>query len=283
MRETYIVYDPDVLNGNGREEAEILDVIYKKTILVDVNKIKNCQRFLMGMEDSDQVILCGDDRILQRFALGIQGMAVEKELLFYSVGSRNDLVRDLGEAVGSVPDYAVNHCLANLPVLRIRGKEKCIVNGVGYGMILMGRAKPDLYGDHIKEAPKTSFLEAIFGFLLRQEPVNVEIEIDGKVKQYEKAWMVCTMKGRYLEGVMAAPGQERFDKNRTVSVVVIHRISKRKALNIFFRLSRKGKIKDRDGMEVLKGSQVRVMFEHPAYVQVDGEAFFDVHDYMVST
>ena len=85
------------------------------------------------------------------------------------------------------------------------------------------------------------------------------------------------MNGRYFgNGLMAAPEQDRLNKNRSVSLVVMYGSSKIKSLLVMPSMAKGKHIKRKEMIEVLEGNEITVIYDKPASMQLDGENILNV-------
>ena len=131
---TYILYNPLAGSGECKKDAQALEVLYDNTKLIDVTQIKNYPVFFGGLEADDDIILCGGDGTLNRFANAIRDVPLKNNIYYYASGSGNDFVRDLGKEKGAQPTFRINKYLKNLPTVTVNGEERVFLNGVGYGI-----------------------------------------------------------------------------------------------------------------------------------------------------
>ena len=90
-------------------------------------------------------------------------------------------------------------------------------------------------------------------------------------------WLAPTMNGRFFGGgLMSAPGQNRLNKEHTVSVVAMCNVGKLKALLIFPSMFKGKHIKYKDNINVIEGHEITVIYDKPAPMQIDGETILDV-------
>lgn len=80
---------------------------------------------------------------------------------------------------------------------------------------------------------------------------------------------------------MVAPQQDRFNQKGTVSVVCLHKRSRLVTLMRFPSLFKGEHIKWRDWCNIVEGKQVKVTYEYPCALQIDGEVIPDVLSYTV--
>ena len=219
---TYILYNPLAGSGECKKDAQALEVLYDNTKLIDVTQITNYPVFLDGLEVDDDIILCGGDGTLNRFANAIRDIPLKNNIYYYASGSGNDFVRDLGKEKGAQPTFRINKYLKNLPTVTVNGEERVFLNGVGYGI--------DGYccevGDQLRETsdkPVNYTSIAIKGLLFHYKPTNATVTVDGHTHTYEKVWIAPTMHGRYYGGGMIpTPGQQRLGKKNTLSLMIFH-------------------------------------------------------------
>ena len=90
------------------------------------------------------------------------------------------------------------------------------------------------------------------------------------------------MNGRYYGGGMEiAPAQDRLNPDRRVSVVVMHCASKLKTLSVFPSIFKGEHVKHDEMVTVLTGHDIRVEFDRPTALQIDGETISGVRGYHV--
>lgn len=168
----------------------------------------------------------------------------------------------------------------HLPIVYVNGITKKFINGIGFGI--------DGYccevGDALKEKsnkPINYTSIAIKGLLFHFKPVTAKVTVDGVTEEFTKVWLAPTMKGRfYGGGMMVAPNQDR-NKIGVVTTVVYHTPSKIKALMAFPSIFKGEHIKKEKMVKVFTGKEIKVEFDKPTALQIDGETIQNVTSYMV--
>ena len=274
----YVIYNPLADNQHGEEEAKKLDEVLSGNDLVyqNVTEIDDYKALFAGMDEGAEVILCGGDGTLNRFANHIEEIENLPSISFFGCGSGNDFLRDVGDNGGKpVP---MSEYLKNLPTVTIKGETYRFINGVGYGI--------DGYccevGDKLREerpGKKINYTGiAIKGLLFHYKPTGATITIDGKEYRFEKVWLAPAMFGRcYGGGMYPTPGQTREDDH--LSVLVFHGSGKLKTLMIFPSIFKGEHVKKEKYVTVLSGKEITVKFDEPRPVQVDGETILEVPEY----
>ena len=77
---TYILYNPLADFGECKEGAEALYVLYPNGKLIDVTQITNYAVFMDGLREDDDIILCGGDGTLNRFANAIRDIPLKNNI-----------------------------------------------------------------------------------------------------------------------------------------------------------------------------------------------------------
>jgi len=281
MNQTYILYNPHAGNGAGKKEAELLTVQYPEAKLYDMTEITMYSEFFANIAPDDPVILCGGDGTLNRFINDTDGLSIKNDLYFFSVGSGNDFVRDIGKEKGGSPTFRINRYLCDLPVVEVNGKTTRFLNGIGYGIDGYCCEEGDrLRGQSEKPVNYTSI--AIKGLLFHFRPRSAVITVDGKQHTYKKVWLAPTMHGRYYGGgMMVAPDQERLGRKDKVSVVVLHDSGILKTLCVFPSIFKGEHVKHKKIVDIFCGQDIRVEFDRPTPLQIDGETLQNVTSYHV--
>ena len=89
------------------------------------------------------------------------------------------------------------------------------------------------------------------------------------------------MKGRYYGGgMMATPNQDRLDPERKVTCMVMNGAGKVHTLVAFPSIF-KGEHVKKKIVKVMKGKRVKVKFDRPTALQIDGETVLNVTEYSV--
>lgn len=279
----YLLYNPLANNGEARDDVSALGVIYEKTVFVDITAIDGFEDFFSSIDEHDKVIICGGDGTLHHFVNNIRGIDIKNEIYFYSIGTGNDFVRDLDKKAASVPNFAINKYISALPSVEINGKEYLFVNGVGYGI--------DGYcceeGEKLRKTSKrpVNYAKlAVKGLLGDFHPVSATVTVDGKKHTYNNVWIAPTMNGRYYGGGMiCAPDQDRLNKYKKLTAVIMHDAGRLKTLSIFPSIFKGTHVKFKKHVSVLTGYDITVEFDHPAALQIDGEVFSNVSKYHVKS
>ena len=69
MEKYYILYNSIAKNGQGKIEAECLDVFYNtgESILLDITTINDYKEFFSSIDEKDNIIICGGDGTINKF------------------------------------------------------------------------------------------------------------------------------------------------------------------------------------------------------------------------
>ena len=94
--------------------------------------------------------------------------------------------------------------------------------------------------------------------------------------------MASVMKGKFFGGGMKiAPNQDRFDSDNLISCLVAHNLSRFKILSLFITIFRGTHIKHIKHVSIKKCREVKVEFDRPTSLQIDGEPIENVDSYTV--
>ncbi len=274
----YVLYNPQSDNQHGAEEAKKLEEIFSGNEFDyrDVTEIDDYQAFFGELEQDAEVVLCGGDGTLNRFANNVADVEISQNILYFGCGSGNDFLRDVGDNGGK--PISISKYLKNLPTVTVQGKTYRFLNGVGFGI--------DGYccevGDKLraeKPGKKINYTGiAIKGLLFHYKPTGATVIVDGKEHRFEKVWLAPTMFGRYYGGGMwPTPGQTREDDR--LSVLVFHGTGKLKSLLIFPSIFKGEHVKKEKNIAVLSGKEITVKYDEPKALQIDGETILGVTEY----
>ena len=275
----YVLYNPHAGNGTAEEAAKTLaERKPDSCVLLNMTAIESYPSLLSGIAAEDTLTVCGGDGTLNRFINDTNGLDIPCEVYYLAVGSGNDFLRDLDKTPDGTP-VCITRYIRDLPVTEVKGKTYRFLNNVGYGI--------DGYCCEVGDEQKAKSVKAvnytaiaIKGVLFHYKPKNAVVTVDGKEYTFKKVWMAPTMKGRfYGGGMMATPGQDRTAEDGKLSVLVFHDSGKLGILTAFPSIFKGELQKYKKKVTVLTGYDVKVSFDKPAPVQIDGETIKDVTEY----
>ncbi len=242
------------------------------------------KEFFASLKEGDIVDLVGGDGTINYLINAVEEDEIKNDIYIIPTGTGNDFYHDATNSPkteeSTKEKLLLNPYLKNLPTVTVNGITRKFINGVGFGI--------DGYccevGDNLKEKSdkKVNYTSiAIKGLLFHFKPVKSTIEIDGKTYEYKNVWLTPTMKGRYYGGgMMVAPNQNRFEEG-VVSTVVYKSRSKLKALIVFPSIFKGEHIKKEKVVKIFTGKNVKVTFDKPTALQIDGETVKNVLSYSV--
>lgn len=277
MAMAYVLYNKKAGDSAAVESAKRLGtVILEETKYIDVTEISDYRVFLQGLEKEDILILAGGDGTLNQFVNRVEGIPFENEVLYFPNGTGNDFAHDLGHERGCHP-FLITEYIQNLPSVTVKGKTYRFINGVGYGI--------DGYcceiGDQQKKIPgkKVNYTTiAIKGLLFHYKPTSAKVMVDGKTNTYKKVWIAPTMNGRFYGGGMMPTPQQKRNSDK-LSTMIFHDSGKLKTLMIFPTLFKGEHIKYTKYVDILEGNEIKVEFDRPVSLQIDGETILNVSSY----
>ena len=284
MNAKYIIlFNPQAGNKSAKQEVYKLDDILANNDLnyVEMTPDFDYKSFMNKVAADERVVLCGGDGTINRFINEVDESDLKKPVFYFPLGSGNDFNRD----IHGKPDKILinlNNYLNNLPIVTINGKSQKFINGIGYGIdgwcCEMGdklRAK-----DSTKPINYTAI--AIKGALFQYKKTNATVVVDGKEYHYKDVFLASTTKGRfYGGGMMATPDQDRNDPEHKVSVLIFRGKIRLQVLLVFSKIFTGEHIKKPKMCIIHSGKNIKVSFDSPRAVQVDGETELGVTEYTV--
>lgn len=283
MQKYMILYNPKAGNGRGKENALAIRKILPECNLTfrDMTQVSNYRKFFEELPRDTGIVICGGDGTLNRFLNDTIGLPLQDDLFYYPCGSGNDFQRDVAQNGSSKPIQLKDY-MENLPLVTVNGKTYRFLNGIGYGI--------DGYccqvGDQLRESSdqKVNYTAiAIKGLLFHYKPTNAVVTVDGQKHTYKKVWLAPTMNGRYYGGgMMPTPAQNRKNTDGTVSAMVMYGAGKLKTLAVFPSIFKGEHVRHEEMVDVLTGHTIRVEFDRPTPLQIDGETIPNVTSYEVT-
>lgn len=278
----YLFYNPSARNGKAAEDLQLI----KKTLdgqdveIYAVTDIDDYVSVIDKIQPEDIVYIVGGDGTLNRFINDSTNLRILGDIFFYSAGTGNDFKHDV-DPDNSLYRIRLNDYIRNLPTVTVGGVTYKFVNGIGFGI--------DGYcceeGDRQRAAGRQDInysAIAVKGCLFRFKPYGADITVDGETRHYDKVWLAPTMFGKYYGGGMkVAPEQDRNNPQHTVTNVVIHGTGRLKTLIRFAKIFSGEYTKYTDMVDIRTGHEVRVVFDRPCALQIDGETVKNVTEYTV--
>ena len=274
----YILFNPHAGNGTAEEVAKKLAATSSDSVLLNMTAIDGYDSLMAGVTAEDTLTISGGDGTLNRFINDTDEMEIPCEVYYLAVGSGNDFLRDLDKTPDGTP-VCITQYIRNLPVTEVKGKTYRFLNNVGFG--IDGYCCEEGDAQKAKSTKAVNYTAiAIKGLLFHYKPTSAVITVDGKEYRFKKVWLAPTMKGRYYGGgMMATPAQDRTAEDGKLSVLIFHGSSSLRTLMIFPSIFKGEHIKSEKFVTVLTGYDIKVVFDRPSPVQVDGETISGVTEY----
>ena len=282
MSKYYILYNPLAGNGNCKSDIDaLLHILDGDMEYIDMTNISSYVDFFAELDHSVPLVLCGGDGTLNRFINETEGIEIKNELYYYPAGSGNDFANDIGLKKGDRP-VRLEPYIRDLPVVTVNGKQYRYLNGIGYG--LDGYCCEE--GDRRRQKtdkPINYTSIAIKGLLFAYEPKNAEVYIDGIRHDYTNVLIAPTMNGKFFGGgMMAAPDQDRLNRDSHVTAIVVHDVKKLQGLYFFTKFVKGTYARFKNIADIYECHDVRVVFDKPNALQIDGETILNVTEYAVT-
>ena len=273
-----VLFNPLSKKGKGLSQAETIREFLKdeEVEFQDITKVdlKQCFR---ETPDDVKVVFTGGDGTLNRVINVMDEADIRREILYFPAGTGNDFMNDLGKKSDAGP-FPVNEFLEGLPTVKVKDITCKFINGIGYG--LDGYCCEE--SDRLKALGKEKSYAAIAagGLLGKYKRTNATVTVDGVTKKYSKVYMVPTMFGRYFGGgIQIAPHQDRKNPEHTVTNVVVHGCARLHALLLFPSIIAGKGDKKPQYLEYKVCRDVKVVFDRPVALQIDGETVLGVTEY----
>ena len=279
-----IIYNRKANNGRGKEDSLKIQEILKDEELefIDATSIEDYDSYFSSVPDGERCVLCGGDGTINYYINHVSEETLSKSLDYFACGTGNDFLRDIGVDAGEIVKD-VNRFFKNLPTVTIGGVSAKFLNGIGYGIDGYCCEIGDIQNEK-SDKPVNYTGIAIKGILFHFKPVTATVTVDDKKFIAEKTWLVPTMKGRfYGGGMMACPEQDRLSEDKKVSVMTYKTGFALKALIVFPNIFKGEHVKNKKVVSIYKGNKIKVAFDRPCALQIDGETVLGVSEYEVTT
>ena len=280
-----ILYNPLSGNGGAKERAEALKNKFGESVgnAINMTEIEDYSEVLSKYGKDDVIVICGGDGTLNRFANDTADLDIEADILYSATGTGNDFLVDLGVDKDADP-FSVKKYLRNLPSVTVGGKTCLFMNGIGFGIDGYCCEEGDRLKAQAPEKPVNYSAIAVKGVLGKYKPKNAKVTVDGVEYTYKRVWIAATMHGRfYGGGMMCAPAQDRLCSDGENSLVVWHGTGALRTLINFPSIFKGEHVKKTKMIAVHTGHEIKVEFDAPCALQIDGETVTGVTEYSVSS
>ncbi len=280
-----VLYNPRSGGGKGLNIAKEIENLMEENSTfsyVDITEHTYLDKLLSLLPSDNEIILTGGDGTLNSFINKIGDGKLTQNVYFYASGSGNDFARDIKFKKRTRP-ICINEYIKNLPTATINGETYKFINCIGSGMD--GYCCGEV--ERLRALSKRRanyFYAALKALIYAYKPTTATVNVDGKEYIFKNTWLVPTMNGRYFGGgFMAAPKQDRLNKNHSLSVVAMY------SKNIFkiilaFVLILFGKHTILKSMiTTITGHSISVKLDRKAMLQIDGETIPDIDEYTITS
>lgn len=282
MTKYRVLFNPLAGNGQCEANAHLPEITMNdgEFVYEDITTITDYSAFFAAMAPEEHLLIAGGDGTLNRFVNDTEGLVLPEHIDYFPAGTGNDFAADIGMMPGEIAE--IGRYLKDLPKVKVNGRVTRFINGVGYGI--------DGYcceiGDKQKEVsdkPVNYAGIAIRGLLFDFSPRKATVTVDGETHVYQKVWLAPCMNGRcYGGGMRPTPDQDRLSPDRTLSVLIWHDSGKLPTLTAFPGIFKGEHLKHEKMCQVLTGKTVKVAFDPPCALQIDGETVLNVSSYEAS-
>ena len=281
MSKQIILYNK--LAGHGKAAVDVHEFSkrFENPVVIDVTAENGYSDFFEMLSEDDDIVICGGDGTLNHFVNNIHGKDIKNKVFYHAIGSGNDFLRDVADVSDSFIE--ITKYVTDLPTVNVNGMERVFINGIGFGI--------DGYccevGDELKEKsdkPVDYAGIAIKGLLFHFNPVNATVTVDGVKHEFKKVWIAPAMNGRYYGGgIMPTPSQDRLNPERKLSTLIFHGSGRLKTLMIFPKLFKGEHLAHKKHITLLEGKDIKVSFDRPCALQIDGETVKNVTEYSATS
>ena len=282
MSKYLVLYNPNSKGGKGQEDAKRIEnfltaedtVEYKDSL-----ELYHNIDLVNTIPEDVRIVFTGGDGTVNRVVNFMSENAIKRTVYYFPAGSGNDFIIDLDKKKNCTP-FAINDYMEHLPEVHVNGIVCKFVNGIGYGLDGYCCEEKDRLNAVGKNRSYTMI--AFLGMLGKFKPVHAKITVDGEMREYDNLYMAPTMFGRhYGGGVKITPMQNRHNPEHTVTSAALVCKSRLKLIPIFLMITQGLGEKIPKTATYRQGKHVKVEFDRPVALQIDGETVLNVTEYEV--
>ena len=274
----YLLYNPKA--NNSRNDINIIDKSTGERKLKKMSLLSmDVPAFIGSLTENDKIYICGGDGTLNKFANNTYGFDFPCPVYLVGGGTGNDFLRDVESEPGKLIDF--RPYMKDLPVVVINGRETRFLNGIGFGVD--GAVCEE--ADQIKEVSdkKINYTNIAIGQILHKfKRPTARVSFNGRTKIYKNVWIASAMKGRfYGGGMMVAPTQDR--NNGLITASIFYGGTRIKTLTVLPKIYKGKHIEHKEMVDFFPVEEMKVEFDIPTALQIDGDTISGVLSYTVRT
>ena len=273
---TYILYNPLANGGNGYEGLGEVQAAFPEAELRDITQISTAP-FLTLLTITDRFILCGGLGSTSHFVNALPDPAsLEPPIYIWKFGTANDSWPAAPEK-GELEMVLLNDYMKNLPYAEVNGKRIRFVNDCGLGV---DSRVCEMGEEHKKKTGKRMnyIILALKAILFDYKRATARVTIDGVTREYSKVWLATAMNGRYIGGGMKlTPDQDR--RSDELCCIVWHKTSRPLTIPLFISVFSGSHVKLKSMFDIHFGKDIRVEFDRPCALNLDGEVHSGILSY----
>ncbi|MBQ4128225.1 MAG: diacylglycerol kinase family protein [Ruminococcus sp.] len=279
----HILYNPKSNCGKNIDEVIFSVKSYyaqSETVTYNITQISDLEELFDTFDKNDEVVVVGGDGTLNVLCNHLRGYKLKNNIYLFKAGTGNDFLRDVDDVNSNeIKAVKINEYIDNLPVVTVNGKEYLFINNVGYGI----DGKVCTAGEELREKGKKDInytTLAIKLLLTAYKSNGATVTVDGNKHSFKRVWMAPVMNGLYYGGgMMPTPNQDR--NSDLLSCCVVHDTNALQTLLIFPSIFKGEHIKYKKKVTILSGKEMKIEFDKPQDVQIDGEVIRDVSEISV--
>lgn len=262
-----ILYNPKSKNSRANVQTHRLIKQYKKQKrpfrLKSILKIEDIATYLDDRKHYDKIILLGGDGTINNLINNLDNYTMTQEIFLKKNGSGNDFLRSLKHH-----DETPQTIMQN----KLDGADThYFINGTGIG--LDGLVID--YVDNAKRKGKLAYFISSFRAMMNFVPEPLDVDIDGELFHFEKAYSLIVNNGRFVGGGMEMTKHANI-KDDYLDILVIHTIHKAFLLLIFSTVYLGLHTKFKKYVFYRKCKHIKGTFTTPQISQSDGEKNLDI-------
>jgi len=222
-------------------------------------KIENIEHYIKHSPEDTKFLLLGGDGTINTFINQTYNLHMLQEIFLMGVGSGNDFLRSLRK---QAPKHQT--------IMRsfFDNKSRFFINGSGMGM-------DGAIAHRVNKMKRTNrlnyFISALRTFA-KFKPKYMEVEIDGTMHTFNKAYLINANAGEFIGGGMRLTPEANLE-NDYLEILVVHSIPRFLIFLIFLSVYFGVHSRLRKYVFIARGKHVKATMFSPQISQCDGETY----------
>jgi diacylglycerol kinase (ATP) len=262
-----IIHNPLSSNKKSKKTTMKYVKFFKKNniafLLRSTLKIDNLNNYLEKNNKITDILFLGGDGSINYLINNVEITKIKQNIYLAKSGSGNDFLRSLKK---------YNHAEITIGEAKTNIGTTKFINGCGLGF----DGLVCHYVNNDSKKGKLSYFLNVFKAIIKYQPVEIDLNVDGKLYHFKKVFVSAIQNGSYFGGGMkVAPGANPTDDKYIICVG--HNLSKLFLQLVLVTIYPGWHKALKKRVTMLSGTNISIEHPNETYFQADGEVMGNIN------